>query len=221
MHIRNDRRETPVIEPERYDLDNAYQIETPQDAARLYGDWASTYDGSFAEAWGYVAPREIAAIFREHAGADDTPILDVGAGTGLVATALGELTIDAVDISEEMLAVAGGKGLYRERIVADLTQPLAIADDRYGGVVSCGAFTHGHVGPECLPELLRVTRPGALFCVGTIAPVFDGAGFGSAFALLVAARRITPLQFRDIPVYEGADHPHVDDRGLVAIFRTR
>ena len=122
-----------MIEPKRYDLDNAYQIETPQDAARLYGDWASTYDGSFAEAWGYVAPRKIAAIFREHAGADDTPILDVGAGTGLVAAALGDLTIDAVDISEEMLAVAGGKGLYRERIVADLTQPLAIADDRYGG----------------------------------------------------------------------------------------
>jgi SAM-dependent methyltransferase len=128
--------------------------------------------------------------------------------------------VDGFDISADMLARAEEKGLYRNRILGDLTGPLDLADASYGGVISCGTFTHGHVGPECLAELLRVTRPGALFCCGTIAPVYDQMGFGSALARLVAEGRITPLNFREIGIYEGADHPHAADKGLVMVFRT-
>jgi len=49
--------------------------------------------------------------------------------------------------------------------------------------------------------------------------VENGAGFGSALARLVAHGRITPITWRDIPIYEGAAHPHKDDRGLVMVFR--
>ncbi|MFM2356528.1 MAG: hypothetical protein RLZZ528_2264 [Pseudomonadota bacterium] len=201
-----------------YDLDEAYDINGPDDARKMYGDWAQTYDTSFGQAWGYIAPREIAAILKaEFAGGE---ILDIGAGTGLVAEHLRGLVVDALDITPEMLRVAEGKGLYRQLIEADLTGPLAIADGSYDAVISCGTFTHGHVGPECFPELLRITRPGALFVCGTIPAVLDGAGFGSALAGLVATGRIEPVRFRDIPIYEGADHPHKDDRGLVMVFRT-
>lgn len=201
-----------------YDLDNAYDINGPNEARTLYGKWAATYDDSFGAGWGYIAPREIAGIFRQ-LNDGNTPILDIGAGTGLVAEHLDGLETDALDITPEMLEVARGKGLYRDLITADLTQPLDLPDTTYGGVISCGTFTHGHVGPECLPELLRVTRPGALFVCGTIAPVLDGLGFGSALARLVAAGRIEPVRFREIPIYEGADHPHAADRGLVMAFR--
>ena len=35
-----------------------------------------------------------------------------------------------------------------EKIIeADLTEPIALADDRYAGIVSAGTFTHGHLGP--------------------------------------------------------------------------
>lgn len=203
-----------------YALDDAYAIDGPEDARRMYGAWAKTYDESFGRAWGYIAPREIAQILRAEMAGDE-PVLDIGAGTGAVAEHLRGLTVDAFDITPEMLAVARDKGLYRDCIVGDLTKPLSFADATYGAVVSCGTFTHGHVGPVCLPELLRITRPGALFVCGTIPAVFDGAGFGSALALLVAAGRIEAVRFRDIPIYEGADHPHKDDRGLVMVFRTR
>ena len=86
-------------------------------------------------------------------------------------------------------------------------------------MISCGTFTHGHVGPECLPELIRVTRPGALFVCGTIASVYDGMGFGSALAGLVADGAISPLRFRKIGIYEDASHDHAEDEGLVMIFR--
>lgn len=202
-----------------YDLDRAYEIRAPEEARRHYGDWAATYDDQFASGWGYVAPREIAGLFRAEMRVDDQPVLDAGGGTGMLAEHLRDLTVDAIDITPEMLAKAEAKGLYRDRIVGDLTKPLELPDEAYGGVVSCGTFTHGHVGPECLPELLRVTRPGALFCCGTIPAVLDGAGFGSALALLVAQNRIEPVRFREIAIYEGKDHPHKADRGLVIVFR--
>ncbi|MEM7423329.1 MAG: methyltransferase domain-containing protein [Pseudomonadota bacterium] len=202
-----------------YDLDQAYEIDGPEDARRLYGAWAATYDDSFGQGWGYVAPREIARIFREEMS-EDMPVLDIGAGTGLLSEHLRDLTIDAIDLTPEMLERARAKKIYRELFIGNLLEPLDFPDSAYGAVVSCGTFTHGHVGPECLTELLRVTRPGALFVCGTIAPVLDGAGFGSALAQLVSAKRIEPVRFREIPIYEGQDHPHVDDRGLVIVFRT-
>jgi SAM-dependent methyltransferase len=201
-----------------YDLDKAYEINGPEDARRMYGDWATTYEASFAQAWGYIAPREIAAILKGEIRSD-AEILDIGAGTGLVAEHLRGLTVDAIDITREMLEIAQPKGLYRNLIVEDLTRALDIADQSYDAVISCGTFTHGHVGPECFPELLRITRPGAVFACGTIGPVLDGAGFGSALARMVAHGQITPVGWRDIPIYEGAAHPHKDDRGLVMVFR--
>ena len=202
-----------------YDLDRAYEIDGPEAAKALYADWAETYDDAFGGGWGYVAPKRIAELFRAEMDGND-PVLDIGAGTGLVAEHLRDLTVDAIDITPEMLAVAESKGLYRTRIVGDLLKPLAFADDTYGGVVSCGTFTHGHVGPACLPELLRVTRPGALFVCGTIPAVLDKLGFGSALATLVAQGRIEPVRFREIEIYEGAEHSHAGDRGLVMVFRT-
>ncbi|MEO0380184.1 MAG: class I SAM-dependent methyltransferase [Pseudomonadota bacterium] len=201
-----------------YDLDDAYTIKGADSAKELYGNWAATYDSSFGEGWGYIAPREIAAIYKEQSAGND-PVLDVGAGTGLLAEHLPDMVMDGIDITKAMLDQAGEKGLYRNRIVGDVLMPLEMADGAYGGVVSSGTFTHGHVGPACLPELLRVSRPGAVFVCGCIPSVFDGMGFGSTLGILNARGAISDLSFRDIPIYEGKDHPHAKDRGLVMIFR--
>lgn len=203
---------------EDYSLDRAYRVDGPEAARRLYGEWAASYDDAFGGDWGYVAPREIARLLLAEVG-DLTPILDIGAGTGQVAEHLCGLPVDGIDITPEMLAIAETKGLYRDLIEGDLTRPLDLPDGIYGAVISCGTFTHGHVGPECLPELLRVTRPGAPFCCSTRPDVFDRMGFGSALARLVALGRITPVRFRMIDIYEGATHAHKDDKGLAILFR--
>ena len=203
------------------DLKDAYGLRTPDDSARLYRGWAADYDETFAHAHGYVAPREIARLYLGEIGdqSEAGPVLDIGAGTGLVAEHLPGLTVDAIDISQEMLDRAGAKGLYRRRIRADLTRPLPIADAEYAGLVSAGTFTHGHVGPACLPELMRIARPGALFALSINAQAFDTACFGSAFAGLVADGAIAPIRFRRAPIYEGAVHEHAGDTMLVAVFR--
>ena len=205
----------------KIDLDDAYALKTPEDSVALYRDFAATYDEGFVADTGYVYPREVARVFLEQAGPNDRPVLDIGAGTGLLAERLGGIETDGIDISSEMLEAAAAKGLYRNRIVADLTKPLEIADSVYGGLVSSGTFTHGHVGPEALDELLRVARSGALFCLGINLAIFDSAGFGSAFARLVADGRIGPVDFREVRFYEGVEHEHASDHGVVALFRKR
>lgn len=201
----------------KHGLDEAYSIEGPDDARRLYADWAQTYDEGFVKEKGYASARQVASIFRErYAGGG--PVLDVGAGTGEVARYLDGFTVDGIDISPEMLAEAKRKGLYRNRVVADLTKPLPCLDGFYHGVVSAGTLTHGHVGPICLPELLRVTAPGALFVCSVVPAVYDGAGFGSALALLVAKGEISPVRFHDIAIYEGKSHEHSDDHALIMEF---
>ena len=198
-----------------------YSLETPEDSRRLYSEWARTYDQDFAAPYGYVVPRETARAYLAEMRPEDQPVLDIGAGTGLVAEHLRALTVDAIDITQEMLDTAGAKGLYRNRIRADLTQRLPIRDADYGGFVCAGTFTHGHVGPVCLPELMRIARPGALFVLSIKPEAFDGFGFGSAFASLVADGAITPVRFVNVHAYEGAAHDHIDDLSLLAIFRRR
>ncbi len=188
------------------------------DIKEIYRKWAPSYEDSFADKWGYVAPIKIANIFlKNFKGAG--PILDVGAGTGLVAENLNRMDVDGIDISKEMLAIAKTKNIYRNVIEGDLTKRLEIKDQAYNGIVSCGTFSHGLVGPECLDELLRIVKKESLFCCGTIYSVFDELGFGSTLARLVAERRISSPDFEEIKIYSKNDHSHSKDIGLVVLFK--
>ena len=94
-------------------LDDAYGIKTSDDNARLYADWAKTYDASFAAQMHYTLPEAMAEAFSAAGGS--APVLDLGAGTGLLGQALadrGVLPFDGTDISPQMLAVAEDKQLY-------------------------------------------------------------------------------------------------------------
>lgn len=207
-------------------LEDAYAVKTPDDNLALYRDWASTYDSEFAAPRGYQYPQLIANIYSSKMCGEDTPVLDVGAGTGLVAAALlehpeidSELIIDGIDISPEMLEVSKQKEIYHRLFEADLTLPVDLPDDYYGAVISVGTFTHGHVGPDALYELLRMSKPGALFVIGVNGTAFDKYHFGSGFASLQADGYITPLEFVRVQYYANADDDHADDQGYTAVFR--
>jgi predicted TPR repeat methyltransferase len=197
----------------------AYALETAEDRKALYADWAATYDDSFAKAADYIFPCHVARVF--HARGGDGPVLDAGAGTGLVAQAIrarGAVTLDAFDLSPEMLEVARAKGLYRNLIEGDLTETLPFATATYRAVVSAGTFTHGHVGPEALDELVRVAASGAIFVLSIKADLYASQGFEAKFAQL--AGRITALDIEEVPIYgPQTDEEHASDIGLIASFR--
>ena len=129
--------------------------------------------------------------------------------------------MDGVDISPEMLKQAERKGHYRKLIEADLTKPLPIADATYAGLTSAGTFTHGHVGPEALNELIRVLRPGAVCAIGVNAAFFVKANFENVFAVLVDQGAISQPQLREERNYDPSAVPpegHENDTGQVVVF---
>jgi SAM-dependent methyltransferase len=206
------------------DLKGALALSGPEACLAYYRDWAASYDHGFATDMEYLLPAHVAAAFMG-TGAQG-PVLDVGAGTGLLAEALLRLgfagPIDAVDFSPEMLAVAESKRLYDGLFQADITLPLNLPRT-YAGVVSSGTFTAGHVGPEALPHLLDITLPGAQFALSINLRVWTARGFDTALADLAARGRITDRQEIEVEVYGTAaariDADHATDRALIALFR--
>jgi predicted TPR repeat methyltransferase len=201
------------------DLESAYAIETPGDNRRVYSAWAETYDKTFAQDMDYRMPAVIAELYRQSGGAGN--ILDIGAGTGLVAKFLADAgigPIDGTDISPEMLIVAGKKRLYRRLFEGDATRRLDVEDGTYDGIVSSGTFTLGHVGPDAIDELLRVAAPGARFALSINAKHFDKAGFKAKLDSIQG--RIADLALPEVAIYgEKATGDHAGDTAFVALFR--
>ena len=210
-------------------LDDAYAVDGPEANRELYASWAETYESVFLAENDYVYHHHVAAAFRDaqdSLGALDGPVLDAGCGTGVVGAELARLgvpLIDGIDISPEMLAKAAskthdGSPTYRQLFEADLTGPINLADDAYAGVVSAGAFTHGHLGPESITELLRVARPGARCSLGINSAHFDEFGFGDWLAQRETGGQISGLDFELRPIYGGADPDDPDRWTRIAVF---
>ena len=201
-------------------LDSAYALKGPDDARQLYADWADTYDSDFARRTGYRPARRIAEEFAAAGGTG--PVLDAGCGTGLVADALPDgMAVDGLDLSPDMLAIARAKGRYRDLIEADLTRPLGFADGAYSGLVCAGTFTHGHVGPAALTELMRVLAPGSVVALAVNAAFARRSGMDAVLDWLERARRITAPRVTEEPIYDGPEPPegHADATGLLMLFR--
>jgi len=167
-------------------LGKVYDATRPDEVASLYDNWASTYDQEMAVA-GYRHPSISLALLTRHLPAGTEPLLDAGAGTGLVGEWLGIVGyphVDALDISSGMLAVAGQKGIYNSLHQAALGSPLSFDDDTYGGIISAGVFTSGHVGVEGLEELVRICRPG-----GVIVLTVKNTLWENGFAADIARRQ--------------------------------
>ncbi len=201
------------------DLDSAYDLQTPDDSRRLYAVWADTYDSDFVAESQYELHLHTARAFVKAGGRG--PVLDVGAGTGMCGQALANLgsgPIDATDISAEMLDIAMGKDVYRDAIEADVLEGIPVERASYAGVVSSGTFTHGHVGPDALDELLRVAKPGAHFALSINSTHYEAMGF--ADKLQGFEDKIQSLTLTEMRIYgEAATGDHKDDTAFIAVFR--
>ncbi len=173
-------------------LKRAYNLKEGE-AKPLYKDWASSYDTDLVDSLGYVGPVCVADIAHSFCSDVSTRILDVGCGTGLVAQRLSQLgykQISGLDFSKEMLEVARSKNIYVDLMNADLTKTLSINTSAYDLIVSCGTFTHSHVGPEAFDELLRVIRSGGIACVSINAEIYESNGFDKKLSQLECAGKI-------------------------------
>ena len=166
-------------------LQKAYNLSSPEDNIDFYRSWAEDYDTDFAAGMDYILPCQVATQFIKFNGKG--PVLDVGAGTGLLGIEISKLKkieMHATDISEEMLLVAEKKGIYSKSIVGDLTKGLPILDNTYNGIVSAGTFTHGHVGPEALFEITRILSKGGLAVLSVNSKHWHSLGFDNVLEML-------------------------------------
>ena len=94
-------------------------------------------------------------------------ILDAGCGTGLVGEILNNnefKNLIGVDFSQEMLNIAKQKNVYQSLDLVDLTKKLDYEDNVFDAIICAGTFTCGHVGPEALREMVRITKQGGYIC---------------------------------------------------------
>lgn len=197
-------------------LERAYDIQAPDQAQALYRDWAASYEQDMVQPLGYVGPARIAEIAAQASGNQNHHVLDVGCGTGLVGQQLHRLgfnALDGLDFSQAMLEQAHKKGIYQSLIQADLNAPLNVRSESYDLLVSCGTFTHGHVGPNAFDELLRITRTGGLLCLSINAAIYESDGFA---AKLRAWDEVGKISVRSAEKVTLVAEENID--GLVALF---
>ena len=204
-------------------LNDAYSVKTPEDNIKLYKVWASSYDDDFAKKNDYRSPVLISNYYDKYSNKNDVPVLDVGAGTGLIAEVMNKkntIDIDAIDISPEMLESAKSKNCYNKLIEADLTKNLDIDNNYYGAIVSAGTFTHGHIGPNALDELLRLTKPSGLFVITIHSKVYVNQNFEQKFQDI--NEQITDLTFHEEKAYgNNPDKDHGNDTVFITVFRKK
>ena len=196
-------------------LQNAYDLKSPDDNVELYSAWAETYDNDFIEDMQYKLHFFVAEEFVLNGG--NGLILDVGAGTGALAQALlqrAKFSIEATDISKEMLKVADSKRIYQRSFLSDLTKKIPVDNSSYDGVVSSGTFTHGHVGPSAMDELVRVTRAGGLVTISVNEKHWIALDFESEIGRL--NKYIRNYTLKKISIYgEQSTHDHKDDKAII------
>ena len=209
-------------------LDEAYSVQSPEDNKRLYAKWAATYDSSFVDAKQYRYPKAISEVFDQVVTDSVARVLDIGTGTGLTGMYLSRLrpdvVLDGMDISPEMLEQAAlktrtnGSAVYRQLYERDLTQDVLNENAPYEALISSGTFTHGHLGPECLRNLLPLLTNNGWLVVGVNNEHFEAKAFAAQLDSLVLLGEITEPEILRIDVYEPGS-VHYGDQARVIVTR--
>ncbi len=174
-------------------IDRYHNLEPTTDAGKklsaIYDEWAESYDDDNDNKLKTVSQPNTVAMLQRHCTNLNSHILDVGCGTGIVGKHLavaGFTNYDGTDPSTKMLKHAENHG-YTQLFPLDIGQALAAEDNTYDVTLCVGVFTHGHVGPEGIDELIRVTKPGGTICFTVNEGVWDASGFPDAIETLTSS----------------------------------
>ena len=195
----------------------AYSLEDESSMIDFYQKWAADYDHQMLDELGYTSPTKIAQQLGEHLPDTSSTIFDIGCGTGLTCVFLadkGYTNLDGIDLSPDMVRVAGERGIYRELLVGDVNLPLERDDESYDAVISSGTFTHGHVGPEPLNEIFRILKSGGILACTVHLDLWTSMGFEAKLQSLV--RSGTASQ---ISSHKGSYYRDGPEEGWFCVYR--
>ena len=165
------------------DVDNKldiYKLTTSEELLKYYQNWTkkNKYNQDMVS-WKYTAPQETVLVLKKYALNNECKILDAGCGTGLVGIELkkcGYSNIEGIDFSQNMLDLIP-KSIYKKIEKVDLNKPLKFETNMYDVVMCVGTFTYGHVRPQALDELIRITKNKGLICFTINEGIYEEYGF--------------------------------------------
>ena len=164
-------------------LKTVYSETSSSKLNKHYKNWANLYDTDMSS-WGYAYPLQLNKILTNKLRLKKTiKILDAGCGTGYVAEVLNKLNyknITGIDFSEEMLAIARSKKIYKKLICQSLNEKIELRSKQFELIICTGVLTSGHVGPSAINELVRLLKPQGFFVCSIAESVYKKNGFEKA-----------------------------------------
>jgi predicted TPR repeat methyltransferase len=167
-------------------LQRVYSSKDNRDLKEVYDHWADKYD-AHVTAFGYMIPAVAAGMFGKYVPPDATPILDAGAGTGLMGSVIDLLGYQGqvgIDLSAGMLNKANERNVYRDLHQMVLGEKLDFPSDHFGACQSIGVFTAGHAPASAFDELVRVLCLGGYIIFSMLEDVYISKGYKDKFESL-------------------------------------
>jgi len=167
-------------------LQKVYAAKDNRDLEAAYDQWAEKYD-AHVTAFGYTIPAVAAGLLGKYVAPETAPILDAGAGTGLMGAildALGYRGQVGIDMSRGMLDKASARGVYKDLNQMVLGEKLDFPSDHFGACQSMGVFTAGHAPAGAFDELVRVVCPGGCIVFSLLEDVYALKGYKDKFEAL-------------------------------------
>ena len=157
-----------------------YKLKTSEELLKYYQNWTENnqYNKDMVD-WNYTAPKATVSILKKYVFNKNSKILDAGCGTGLVGIELkkyGYSNIEGVDFSQNMLDLVP-QSIYKKIEKIDLNKALKFKDNIYDAIMCVGTFTYGHVKPQALDELIRITKNKGFICFTINEGIYEEYGF--------------------------------------------
>ncbi|BBO69504.1 methyltransferase type 11 [Desulfosarcina alkanivorans] len=167
-------------------LQKVYSARDNRDLMAAYDQWAEKYDADVTS-FGYNIPAVAAGMFGKYVVPGTTPILDAGAGTGLMGAILDLLGYRGqvgIDVSAGMLNKANERDVYEALHQMVLGEKLDFPSGHFGACQSIGVFTAGHAPASAFDELVRVLCPGGYILFSMLEEVYIPKGYKDKFDAL-------------------------------------
>ena len=167
-------------------LQRVYSATDNRELKEAYDQWAEKYDANVT-AFGYMTPAVAAGLFGKYVTPETTPILDAGAGTGLMGSILDSLGYReqvGIDISAGMLNKASERGVYKNLHQMVLGEKLDFPSDYFGACQSIGVFTAGHAPACAFDELVRILYVGGYIIFSLLEDVYLPNGYKDKFEVM-------------------------------------
>jgi predicted TPR repeat methyltransferase len=137
---------------------------------QIYKDFAWNYETRMVKDLGYKGPEQLQAAIKSVIGdRSGLAVLDLGCGSGLSGVALKPFAAKmvGVDLSPEMLEIAGKRNIYDALEVGEITAWLVNAKDKFDIVASLDCLIYFGDLREIVGGAAKVLNPGGVMALST------------------------------------------------------